>query len=64
MQILQTLCTQGCCWIGGQPLVLAMRNKYGIMQTKDGICGGHLCRLMCMQRVRQRCKGHVKPFIY
>lgn len=64
MQILQTLCTQGCCWIGVQPLMLAMHNKYGIMQTKNGLCDGRLCRLTCMQCVSQRCKGHVKSFIY
>lgn len=62
MQIPQTLCTRGCCWIGVQPLVLAMRNKFGIMQTKNGICAAHLCRLTCMQRVSQRCTGRVKAF--
>lgn len=64
MQILQTLCTQGCCRIGVQPLVLAMHNKYGIMQTKNRICDGHLCRLTCMQCVSQRSTDHVKPFLY
>lgn len=64
MQILQTLCTQGCCWLGLQPLAPAMHDKYGIMQTKNGIRGGRLCGLTCVQRVSQRCTGRVEPFIY
>lgn len=62
MQIPQTVHTRGCCWIGVQPLALTMHNKFGIMQRKNGICADHLCRLTCMQRVSQRCTGHVKAF--
>lgn len=64
MQIPQTLCTRGCCWIGVQPLVPAVHNKFGIMQTKNGSYGGRLCGLTRTPRVSQRRAGRATPLVH